>query len=254
MSPWRREIGLMALAATFLTRLPLRDPDPFTPARMAASARYFPLIGGLVGLIGAGLFLAASLLWTPPVAALLALAGILLVTGALHEDGLADTADGLGGGATRDRALEIMRDSRIGAYGTLALIVSVGLRVAALAALSPMLAAAALIAGHAASRAASVAVMATSSYARETGAGGFGREGLPGATLPVALGLAAACALPLAWLDGPAVLTGLAAAAVATLAFRRWSVRRLGGHTGDTLGAAEQLAQSAFLLALAAWS
>ncbi|MEL6236153.1 MAG: adenosylcobinamide-GDP ribazoletransferase, partial [Pseudomonadota bacterium] len=110
------------------------------------------------------------------------------------------------------------------------------------------------VAGHAASRAAAVAVMATSGYARETGAGDFVRRGLPRATLPVALGLAGACTLPLAWLDWPAAITGLAAAAILTAVFRRWSLRRLGGHTGDTLGAAEQLAQTALLLAVAAWS
>ncbi|MEM9050040.1 MAG: adenosylcobinamide-GDP ribazoletransferase [Pseudomonadota bacterium] len=253
MSPLRRETGLLVLAVTFLTRLPLRDPHPYAPARMAAAARYFALVGGVIGALAAGLWLAAGLVWSAPVAAILAIAFGILLTGALHEDGLCDSADGLGGGRTAARALEIMRDSRIGAYGALALIHSVGLRVALLAAMPPTAGAAALLGAHSASRAAATQLMASAPYLRPDGAGGFAAAGLPANVMPTALCTAILCSLPLGLIDARAALGGLVGAAALALVFRRWSVRRLGGHTGDTLGASEQLAQIGYLLGAAAW-
>ncbi|WP_181180926.1 adenosylcobinamide-GDP ribazoletransferase, partial [Paracoccus sp. FO-3] len=150
-----RLLAQAALALVWLTRLPVGRLLPASPPTLAQAAWAFPLVGLAVGFIGAAVLGLAALAGLPGmVAALLAVGAMILATGALHEDGLADCADG-SGGATRERRLEIMRDSRIGSYGVLALVLVTGLRVAAIAALvaQPWLAAAAVAGLAAASRA-----------------------------------------------------------------------------------------------------
>ena len=241
----------LRVAACFLTRLPVRWPPDAPADALARSMRLFPLAGAGIGL-AAGLAWALALCLGAPalVAALLALAAQALLTGALHEDGLADVADGFGAGRDRERTLEIMRDSRIGSYGTLALVLSVGLRAAALAAtLSPWAGIAALAAAGAVSRATAPALLAWLPPARPDGLGaGAGRP--PAEAVFTALGLALCFALLLLGL-----WHGLAALALATLA--AWALaglarRRIGGQTGDVLGAAQQLAEAAVLCAAAA--
>lgn len=241
----------LRVATGFLTRLPVRWPDAAPADALARSMRVFPLVGAGIGL-AAGLAWALALgLGTPHlVAALLALAAQALLTGALHEDGLADVADGFGGGRDRDRTLEIMRDSRIGSYGTLALVLSVGLRAAALAAIaSPWAGVAALAAAGAVSRATCPALLAWLPPARTDGLGaGAGRA--PSEALAVALGLAACFALLLLGLGHG--LAALVLAALPAWALAGLARRRIGGHTGDVLGAAQQLAEVAVLCAAAA--
>lgn len=218
---------------------------------MARAPLYFPLVGVGIGvLVGAVLYLAA-LLFPPQVAALIAVLAGILITGGLHEDGLADTMDGLGGRDV-DHALDIMRDSRIGTHGVLALILSLGLRSAIMAGLlmhSPMLAVTAAIATHAGSRWSMLAVMATSPYLRAKGAGSgmtIGRwPDLGLAAIPV---LVTILALPPAvWLLAlGGLLLGHGAA--------RLSFRRLRGHTGDCLGAVQQISEVGLGLAVLAWA
>ncbi len=251
MTRLRREFDLLLVAAQFLTRLPVPEPSAFTPDMPTRAVRWFPLVGWLVGAISAGVWLAAGRLWSAPVAALLAVGAGALATGAFHEDGLADTFDGLGGGTTPERRLAIMKDSRIGGYGALALGVVAALRVGALASLAPWAGAGALIAAHGAARAGAVAVMRLTPYVGDPGAA-KGRDGAlrpsAGETLcALALGAAGLALAP--W---PGLSSGVASAAFATTALA-WTSRRLvGGHTGDVLGAVEQLAEAAFLLGAAA--
>ena len=241
-------------AATFLTRLPLalvgldgsRRPD------FRTGARVFPVIGVLVGLAGGIVLVVARALGIPPtLAAALAIATTVLITGALHEDGLADMADGLGG-ATPEKRLEIMDDSRVGTYGALALAFSVLVRVLALGSLAAsgsFRAALVLIAAEAASRAAMVRLWHDLPAARP---GGLADEtGPPDQNaMLIALALAAAIAVVLCvptvglWAT---VLAG-ALAALATFVMIRLAGRLLGGRTGDALGATEQLAVMAFLV------
>jgi adenosylcobinamide-GDP ribazoletransferase len=182
------------------------------------------------------------------VAAGLALGAGVLVTGGLHEDGLADTADGLGGSATAERALEIMRDSRIGTYAGLALIFSVGLRWAALAGLSPADGAVALVVAHGLSRAAIPPVLLAAPYARSAGLA----AGLAGAVKGRDVAVATLLALAIAALSGPACgLVALAAATAAAGITLAVLLRRLGGYTGDGLGAVQQAAEVAVLATLA---
>ena len=234
-------------ALGFLTRLPVPAAAFVAPGGLAAAARWFPLAGAAVGLAAALVYAAAAAALPSAAAALLALAAGLALTGALHEDGLADTLDALGGHATRERALEILRDSRIGTYGALGLVLSVALRAAGLAALSPAEALAALPAAHAAGRAAMLLAPATTPYARPAGLGAP-LQPLPRVTLPAALALAALLALP-AGLPGLIALAAALAAATLVLARVR---ARLGGWTGDGLGAMQQAGEIAALLTLAA--
>lgn len=240
------------LAATFLTRVPLPDCGLLPPGSLARSMRVFPLVGAGIGL-GAGLVFALAHAVLPPLAAALVavLAGVLL-TGALHEDGLADTADGLGARGGRDQRLAVMRDSRSGAYGVLALVFSIGLRGAALAAAPSALAGlGALVAAAAWSRALIPAAMQIMPPARADGLGAG--AGLPDATIAATAAMLG-IALALAGLGLTAPLAVLAALAAA------WGVvvlarRQLGGFTGDVLGAIQQCAEAAMLLAAAgAWA
>lgn len=242
------------LALQFLTRLPVPDPG-FTPARMAASVRWHPAAGAVIGgLVGAAWLVAAAVLPTVP-AVIVATAAGLLLTGAFHEDGFADACDGLGGGATRERALEIMRDSRLGTYGAAGLGLMLAGRVAALAALAPAVPLAwALVAAHAASRAAAVHVVATSRYVRDHGTGKPVADGIDRAGLRFALVTSGAALLPLALAIGVLpVVAALAGLAAGAWAMRRAFERKLGGYTGDCLGGVQQCAEVGFYLGLLAW-
>lgn len=249
-SPLLAWIDDLAAAFRLLTRLPVPRRLPVDPDWPRAT-RVYPVVGLLVGLAGAAGFALATSLGLPlAIAAMLALAVTIGLSGALHEDGLADVADGFGGGGSRDRKLEIMRDSRIGTYGVLALLLSFGLRAGALTALGgPLAVAAALPVAHGLARGLLPAVMLVLPLAR--------RDGLAAATgkpagrhVLVALGLGFAVAL-LVFGPGPALLllaVGLAVAAGLSLLARR----QVGGYTGDVLGAVEQCIETAVLLTLVA--
>ena len=241
-----RWLSAPAVAAMFLTRLPVRGPQ----AELAGAVVAFPLVGILVGALGGCAFWLAALAGLPPLAsALVALAATAILTGALHEDGLADAADGLAGRTAED-AIRIMRDSRTGGYGVLAMIFSVALRAAALAAIAdPLAVVLAMVAAGAMSRAAMPAVMLALPRASATGLGAA--AGKPAAA-DMSIGIAVSVLLALLLLGPAGALAMLAAAAVATLAVATLARRRLGGYTGDVLGAVQQAAEIAALLALAA--
>lgn len=239
---WR----LVLTAMQFLTRLPAPSWVGHGPEQLDRAARYFPLVGVGIGLLGAAVFALVGAGLPSPVAALLSVAAMMLLTGALHEDGLADTCDGLFGAAGRDDALRIMRDSRLGTYGAAGLALSLGLRVAMVATLPT--AGMALVAAHAGSRFMVVCVLATLPYARADGT-----------ATPVA-GRVGATELAVAGLCGvlPMLLLGARAAPALLLAgglawvIARWFRARLGGYTGDTLGAVQQVTELAILL-VALW-
>ncbi|OAN48150.1 adenosylcobinamide-GDP ribazoletransferase [Paramagnetospirillum marisnigri] len=242
---WLAELHL---AASFMTRLPLPDPG-YVPGGLAPAMRTFPLVGAGVGL-AAGLVGAASAALLPPLAAaLLAVLAGVLITGALHEDGLADLADGLGARGDTQRRLEVMRDSRTGAYGVLALLFSVGLRAAALAALGGGWAmATALVASAALSRAMIPAAMQILPPARPDGLGaGAGSPDATVAATAAAIGLGL-CILCLG-LGG--ALAAALAAVLGSLAVVQVARRAIGGYTGDVLGAVQQVAELSILLAVA---
>ncbi|OED46964.1 cobalamin 5'-phosphate synthase [Rhodobacteraceae bacterium (ex Bugula neritina AB1)] len=235
------------LALVLLTRLPLPHLPPQAFQRQAKSVWAFPLAGLAVALPAA---LCAALALTvglpAAIAAGLALTAQVLLTGAMHEDGLADTADGLWGGFTRARRLEIMKDSRIGAYGVIALILGLGLRWSALSALLATAGVWPLLALAMLSRAVMPVLMAALPNARTTGLSqGVGRP----RTLPclLASGLAILLSLPLI---GSAVFGTALAMAAATLGLGALAKAKIGGQTGDILGASQQVAEISGLLAL----
>lgn len=235
-------------ALGFFTRLPVGGALP--AERLARAAWAFPLAGLAVGFAAALAYGLALRVGLPALAAaLLALAAGAWFTRGLHEDGLADFADGLAG-ATREDRLRIMRDSALGTFGALALIFALGLRAAALAQLAEFPAVlAALLAAGAASRAALPALMRALPPARGDGLGFH--AGRPDSDL-VGIGLAAALVIALVLLPFGAALVALAAAGLGAWAVGALARRQLGGQTGDVLGAAQQTAETLFLLAVAA--
>ena len=240
----------LKVALVFLTRVPVPIGGTVSMRDLARTVYLFPLVGVAVGAVGGIAFWLASRLELPPVVgACLAVAVMVGVTGALHEDGLADTADALGAGSDRERALGIMRDSRIGTFGTLALILTMVARLAIVTGLAQIeRVAPALIAAAAFSRAVIPVVMLLQPTARASGlAAAVGAPEPFRVWVAVALGIAVALAvLP----DGRA-FSGLMTAAVAAALCAVALGRRFGGCTGDTLGAVQQTAEVAFLIALA---
>jgi adenosylcobinamide-GDP ribazoletransferase len=247
-SSFRRGLADLHLAALFLTRLPLPALDRVEAGGLARAMTAFPVVGAAIGAAAGLVFVVGDAVLPSVVAALLAVLAGILATGALHEDGLADSADGLGARGDRERRLEVMRDSRTGAFGVVALMFSVLLRVACVAeAPSGWAGLGALVAAAALSRGLIPALMQVLPPARADGLGaGAGTPDISVAAIAAGLGLI----FTFAGLGtGAAVATvcaGLAVAAVAALARRL-----LGGYTGDVLGAAQQAAEIAILVAAA---
>jgi adenosylcobinamide-GDP ribazoletransferase len=234
----------LLVAGALLTRLPLPHAPSAAFARQARAGWTYPLIGaGLAALAALVWGVAGWLGWPPLVQAGLTLAALTAMTGALHEDGLADSADGLWGGTDPARRLEIMKDSHIGSYGVLALVFITGLRWLSLAAAGPW----ALLASASLSRAVLPALLHALPLARTTGlARSVGAPPPRTAILALTLGTALAWAATGFWLAVLALATCLSVAAlIGTLARRK-----IGGVTGDICGATQQLTELAVLLAL----
>ena len=233
--------GGLGAAVQFLTRIPVRS----APDDLAAAVVWFPVVGALIGAAVGGVAAGLGEIVPTAVAAAVAVLFGVAVTGAFHEDGLADTADALAGGWTRERRLEILADPRHGSYGVAALCGSIVLRVVAVAALAPAAAFAGLVAAHALGRGAAVVAMGVVPLAKPDGLGaGYARSVTTrraAAAGIVALGIAA---LASGWWAGPLAVAAVAAAAL--VAFFAW--RTIGGITGDVLGAIEQLAECAVLV------
>ena len=266
MSRARAELAALGLAARLLTRWPLprRRADPAadpassaaapTAAQSAAAVPYYPLVGALVGAFAGIVFCLAHLVFPVALAVVLAIAATLLVTGALHEDGFADTCDGLGGGATRERALEIMRDPRLGTYGAAGLGMVLAAKVLALAAAPVEVIPWLLTAGHAASRASMALALASGRYARAAGiAAPLAGASPAGGRIACAIfiGGAVSCTL-LVEAPARALLAGLVGLALGHLLMRRAYERKLDGYTGDCLGAVQQASELGMYLGVLA--
>jgi adenosylcobinamide-GDP ribazoletransferase len=249
--PWPRLVADLAVSTMFCTRLPLAHANPVSSGDIGRASWAMPVTGAMVGAFGALVYWAAVRLGLPPlVAAALAVAAGMGATGCLHEDGLADTADGFGGSG-RERKLEIMRDSRLGTYGACALMMSVLLRWGALASIAGAGAVAfALVAAHTAARAPLPAFMAFVPPARSDGLAAA--AGVPPFAAVVTAGFIGALALVLCL--GPlAALVALVLLAAAGALTARVSVAAIGGHTGDVLGALEQVNEILVLLVATAF-
>ena len=240
-------------AGLFLTRLPFRPTGVLQTQDLARAVRGFPLIGLLVGaLSGGALMLASELNLHPLACAFLAITAGALVTGALHEDGLADVVDGFGGGASREDKLRIMRDSHIGAYGVLALILSVGLRASLLAGLlGPGMAAATLVGSAVLSRSLLPGMMHLMPRARMDGlAAGVGRPTGANAAIAFCLG----CLIVWPFLGGVVGAVAIICALISALIMAFIAHRQIGGYTGDVLGATQQFSEIVILMTAGAFA
>ena len=258
MSRARAELAAFGLAMKLLTRWPGGGPADTAgspPASgSAAAVPYYPLVGALVGAFAAIVFCLAHLVFPVALAVVLATAATLLATGALHEDGFADACDGLGGGATRERALEIMRDPRLGTYGAAGLGLVFAAKVLALVAVPVEVIPWLLVAGHSASRSSMALALAPGTYARAAGIATPLAEAAPSGVriaIAILIGGAVSCTL-LVETRLAGLLAGLCGIALGHLLMRRAYERKLGGFTGDCLGAVQQASELGMYLGVLA--
>jgi adenosylcobinamide-GDP ribazoletransferase len=255
MKPLIHQCRLFFIALQFFTRLPIPRWVGFEAAWLHHASRYFPLVGSVVAALCALVYAAASLFWPAPVAALLSTAAGIYLTGAFHEDGFADMCDGFGGGITRERVMEIMKDSRIGTYGAVGAGLLIALKVVLLSLMAPAAAVVALLVAHPMSRLAAASLIWKLSYARDEGKAKPLAQEMSNAEFAIA----AACALApavlaalLGYLDWSLLGLCVAATALAALWLGAKFVARIGGYTGDCLGAVQQVSEVAIYLCLLA--
>lgn len=250
-----QQLRLFFIALQFFTRLPIPRWVGFEPAWLHHASRYFPAVGLVVAAIAAGVYAAAALVLPPAVAVLLSTAAGIYATGAFHEDGFADSCDGLGGGHTRERVLEIMKDSRIGAYGAIGIGLMLATKISTLAGMPKLAVVGALVAAHPLSRLMACSLIWRMEYARAEGkAKPLAQEMRSGEIAIAALtsAIPAAATLYAGWLTATALAAGLACMLVATLWLARKFQQRLGGYTGDCLGAVQQLTEAVFYIGVLA--
>ncbi|MCI1298421.1 adenosylcobinamide-GDP ribazoletransferase [Acetobacter sp.] len=259
MADHRRTSILGCLAADFLaalglfTRLPLQWLEKHAAGvDLRRSVRVWPLTGGLIGALTAcAMWLGYAVHLPPAVSAICAVMMQLLVTGGLHEDGLADSADGMVGGRTVERRLEIMRDSRIGSYGTLALCSVVALRCACIASLPVSCLFPSLILAGSLSRAAILLELKWGKPARQDG---LASALFPLSSRPFAAALLTTLLLAVLLIPANEIITSFAAALLTTTLTHRFSIKKIGGFTGDILGAEAVLAELAVLVTLTSFN
>ncbi len=260
---------ILATAIMFLTRMPVGKSASGEPADLAESTQYFPLVGLLVGLLTAGVFFLTNLVWSSEIATVLTMVSAVVLTGGFHEEGLADVADSAGAW-NRERKLDIMRDSRIGTYGALALILILLLKFVSLFAIagwvnsigdantgagpvfSEWVMVATLVLGHVLGRWSTLPLIRTTPYAREASSNKVFAEGVSNPWLligsVIALAVMVVCSVAL----GSVVVTAFTLVSIAIALSRTWFMRTIGGITGDCLGAANQVVEVIVYLCIAA--
>ncbi len=249
----KHELRLFFIALQFFTRVPIPRWVGFEASWLHACARHFPLVGFCIGAVAAVVLWAGHAVFNPAIAVVLSMAASVWLTGAFHEDGWADTCDALGGAVSRERALVIMKDSRIGSYGAVGLVLMLGLKAAATLALPLTWALPAVLLAHTASRFAPVLLIRFLRYGGDLDhakakplAQQISRLGLSVAAAWVVLLAASLVAWQPAW--WVAVCASVLVASLGVLWCARWFKQRLGGYTGDTLGAAQQVTEVLILL------
>lgn len=242
----------LCAAWIFLTRIPLPTMD-LSEENFARAPAFYPLVGLFIGGIGTAGYAVGHWIEGPVIGALLALGATLLATGAFHEDGLADLFDGLGA-YTKERMLEVMRDSRLGTFGAVALFVVLGLKVASLSTLPMIVALAAIPLAHSLSRMSAVMVIATRRYSRAEGTAKLVAKRISKSALFIGLftSVAALAAFGF-WFSTEFALVSLVGLAIGHVLTRLFFERKLGGYTGDCLGAVQQVSELGIYLALTAW-
>lgn len=250
-----QQLRLFFIALQFFTRIPIPSWVGFDPAWLHQASRYFPAVGWVVALVTAAVYAAASCFWPPAVAVVLSTVAGIWLTGAFHEDGFADVCDGFGGGMTAERVLEIMKDSRVGAYGAIGIVLMLACKITLLISLPLPYVVPALLIAHPLSRLASCSLIWRLEYARLEGKAKPLAQHMSTtewliATLTVALPIAVLLVLGVIPISN-FLLAGIFLI-LASWWLARLFVRRIGGYTGDCLGAVQQLSEVAFYLGLLA--
>lgn len=235
------QFELFLLALSFFSRIPVPANLPYSSERMNQSGRYFALVGVLLGSLCAGFYACAELILTSQVSIFLTMVLSLMLTGAFHEDGLADMADGIGGGMTVERRLTIMKDSRIGTYGSSALMMALLGKYVLLVAASDVISLIPIwLVGYTLSRAVASSFIFNTPYVSDSDTSKSKplahKQSYRELAVVVATGL-----MPCVLLNGYFTLVLIAVSLVFRYLFKRWLIGRLGGFTGDCLGAAQQL-------------
>lgn len=248
----KNQLHIFLNAVMFYTRIPVSRDLPYSDDMLNRSTRYFPFIGWIVGGIGAGVFYGLQFAFPVNLAILLSMLATVFVTGAFHEDGFADFCDGFGGGYTKEKILTIMKDSRIGTYGSIGLVGMLATKFLSLSSIDVKLIPLLLVTGHALSRLMPVAIIFTSEYARTD----LDSKSKPIGKKSKTTDLLMAILFGLFWL---AFLPFLFSAIIVpvfllvTAIFRKYITGKLGGYTGDCLGALQQLSEVIFYLGLIAF-
>jgi adenosylcobinamide-GDP ribazoletransferase len=249
------QLRLFFTALQFFTRLPIPRWVGFEQSWLNHASRYFPLVGVVVAAVTGAVYALAALWFPAPVAVVLATAAAIYATGAFHEDGFADMCDGFGGGMTTQRVMEIMKDSRIGAYGAIGIGCLLALKCVTLSLLPPSTAIAALFVAHPLSRLMATALIWQLDYARAEGKAKPLAHTMSHAEFAIAALTASLPALLLGaagYVSWAAIGGGLLAASVVSIWLAQKFVRRIGGYTGDCLGAVQQLTEVVFYLSILA--
>lgn len=243
----QKQLHIFLNAVMFYTRIPVSKSLPYSDEMLNRSTRFFPLIGWIVGGTGAVVFYGLQFVLTFDLAILLSMLVPIFITGAFHEDGFADFCDGFGGGYSRERILTIMKDSRIGTYGSIGLIGILSTKFMSLHAIIPEHIPLIMLAGHAVSRLMPILVIYTSDYSREDATSKSKPIGKKGTgtdfILSLCFGLAFLVFMPLVY-----SLMILPILLITTFFFRRYITHKLGGYTGDCLGALQQISEVQFYL------
>lgn len=248
----KNELKIFLTALSFYTRVPVGNIAGWSEDMLNKSTRYFPIIGIFVGSVGALVFWLLSFYLPVSIAVVLSMVVTILFTGAFHEDGFADSCDGFGGGYTPERILEIMKDSRIGTYGSIGLFAMLGIKFLTLTHIDFVRIPVVLIAGHAVSRIFPVLLIYTSQYARLDATSKTKPVGKADSTFSLLFAIITG-GISLFFLGWQELVLSLGVLAAVAFFFRNYVTRKLGGYTGDVLGALQQLCEVFFYLSILWW-
>ncbi len=247
----KKEVHILLTALQFFTRIPCAKWIDHHPEYLTKSSKYFSLIGILVGSISAVTYSIAALLFTTDIALLLSMVASIYTTGAFHEDGFADVCDGFGGGWTKEKILLIMKDSRLGTYGTVGILLVLALKFTALRAIDTTVIPLTLIAGHSLSRAIATTLIYTHPYVRDTGDSKSKPAAKSMTTTMLLISMGIGC-IPLLFFRSPWIFCTLIPMYLSKVflgaKFNRW----IGGQTGDCAGAVQQVSEVIFYLSISA--
>lgn len=249
----KKQLNILLTAIMFYSRIPVPRIKNYESNMLSQSTRYLPFVGLLIGSLSALVYYCCSLVFPGYLSILLSMAFSVYLTGAFHEDGFADFCDGFGGGYTKDKVLTIMKDSRIGTYGSVGLILALGTKFASLYALSLNKMVGIIIAGHALSRIIPVILIYTSSYVRDNASSKSKLVGLRTSNWTIIWAFIFGL-IPILWINPYAISFFFLFLLPIFLIFRHYVIKKIGGYTGDVLGALQQISEIVFYLSLLAFN